>query len=150
MLAYLQENSRPKMSMVLHQTACFSNNTLFAHEKAIKRMGRYLCHTKKEGIVYNPYTSKGLECYADIDLSGGWSHDVAEDADNVMSRTGMIIMYANCPIYWRSLLHNNISLSTAEDEYISLSSALREVLPLMTMMEEIHEVFPLHIYKPIF
>ena len=62
----------------------------------------------------------------------------------------MVIMYANCPIYWRSSLQTEIALSTAEAEYIALSSALRVVLPLMTMMEEIDSVIPLHIDKPSF
>lgn len=59
-------------------------------------------------------------------------------------------MYANCPIHWVSKLQTEIALSTAEAEYIALSQALREVIPLMTLMEEINEVFPLHISKPNF
>ena len=86
----------------------------------------------------------------DADFAGGWQQADSSDAENVMSRTGMIIMYANCPIYWRSSLQTEIALSTAEAEYIALSSALREVLPLMTMMEEINKVFPLLIQKPKF
>ena len=62
----------------------------------------------------------------------------------------MVIMYANSPIFWRSSLQTEIALSTAEAEYIALSSALRQVLPLMTMMEEINEVFPLLISNPNF
>ena len=62
----------------------------------------------------------------------------------------MVIMYVNCPIFWRSSLQTEIALSTAESEYIELSSALRQVLPLMTMMEEINELFPLLISKPNF
>ena len=150
MLNYLQGNSRPEMSMAVHQTARFCNNPMLSHEKAIKRLGRYLLHTKKEGIIYNPDVSKGLECYVDADFAGGWSRDIEDDADNVMSRTGMVIMYANCPVFWRSSLQTEIALSTAEAEYIALSSALREVLPMMTMMEEINEVFPLHIPTPKF
>ena len=150
MLTYLQGNTRPEISMAVHQTARFCNNPMLTHEKAIKRLGRYLYHTKNEGIVYNPDTSKGLECFVDADFAGGWSQADASDADNVMSRTGMVIMYANCPIFWRSSLQTEIVLSTAEGEYIALSSALREVLPLMKMMEEIHDVFPLHVNKPNF
>ena len=60
----------------------------------------------------------------------------------------MVIMYANCKIYWCSLLKMEIALSSSEDEYIAISSALREVLPLMKTTEEINEVFPLHIPKP--
>ncbi|KAL7533931.1 hypothetical protein ACHAXR_010147 [Thalassiosira sp. AJA248-18] len=142
MLTYLQANSRPEISMSVHQTARFCNDPKLSHEKAIKRLSRYLMHTNKEGIVYNPDTSKGLECYVDADFAGGYSPETGHDADNLLSRTvGMVIMYANCPIYWRSSLQTEIALSTAETEYIALSSALRQVLPLMTMMEEIHPSF---------
>ncbi|KAL7531886.1 hypothetical protein ACHAXR_006609, partial [Thalassiosira sp. AJA248-18] len=51
-------------------------------------------HTNKEGIVYNPDTSKGLECYVDADFAGGlYSPETVHDADNLLSRTGMVIMY---------------------------------------------------------
>ena len=54
MLTYLQGNSRPEMSMAVHQTARFSNNPMLSHEKARKRLGRYLLYTKQDGIIYNP------------------------------------------------------------------------------------------------
>ena len=134
MMTYLQGNSRPEMSMVVHQTARFCNNPMLAHEKAIKRLGRYLYHTRKEGIVYNPDISKGLECYVDTDFARGWQEENTDDADNVILRTGMVIMYTNCPIIWRSSLQTEIALSTAEAEYIVLSSAPRKVLPLLTTL----------------
>jgi len=81
----------------------------------------------------------------DADFAGGWSSADTDDAENVMSRTGYVIMYANCPIFWASKLQTKIALSTAEAEYIALSQALREAIPLMTLMEEIHPVFPIHI-----
>ena len=108
---------------------------MLSHKKENKRLGRYLSHTRKEGIVYSPDTSKGLECYVDTDFAGGWQEENSDDADNVMLRTGMVIMYTNCPIFWRSSLQTEIALSTAEAEYITLSSALRQVLSLMKMME---------------
>ena len=114
MITYLQGNSRPKMSMAVHQTTRFCNNPMLLHDKAIKRLGRYLSHTRKEGIAYNPDTSKGLECYVDADFAGGWQEANTYDADNVMSQTGMVIMYDNCPIFWRSSLQTEIDLSTAE------------------------------------
>ena len=67
-----------------------------------------------------------------------------------MSRTGVVIMYANCPIFWRSTLQTEIALSTAEAEYIALSSALRQVIPLMTMMQEIQLVIPINVSEPDF
>ena len=71
----------------------------------------------------------------DADFAGGWQQADSSDTDNVMSQTSMAIMYANCPIYCSSSLQTEIALSTAKKEYITLSSDLREVLPLMTMME---------------
>ena len=87
------------MSMAVHQTARFSNNPMLSNEKAFKRLERYLLHTKRDGIIYNPDTQKGLEFYVDADFEGGWQQADSNDAENVMSRTGMVIMYAKCPIY---------------------------------------------------
>ena len=67
-----------------------------------------------------------------------------------MSRTGFVIRYAGCPIGWCSKLQTEIALSTAEAEYIALSQALREVIPLMTLLQELNEIFPLYISKPDF
>ena len=72
MLTYLQANSRPEMIVSVHETACFCNQPLHKHEKTIKQLGRYLYHTKHEGIVYNPDTSTGLECYVDANFVGDW------------------------------------------------------------------------------
>ena len=91
-----------------------------------------------------------MECYVYADFAVGWKEANADNADNVMSQTGMVIMYANCPIFWRSSLQTEIALSTAEAECIALSSALRQVLPLMTIMEERNEGFTLLISKPSF
>ena len=69
MLTYLQANIRPEMSMAVHQTARFCNKSMLLHEKAIKRLGRYLYQSKREGIVYNPDITKGIEYYVYADFS---------------------------------------------------------------------------------
>jgi hypothetical protein len=83
----------------------------------------------------------GIECYVDADFAGGWNIATSANADNIMSHTGFIITYANCPIYWASRLQIKIALSTAEAEYIAMSSALHKVIPLMTLMKELHTSF---------
>ena len=55
-------------------------------------------HTKNEGIIYSTDVSKGLECYVDADFADGWPREVGDDTDNIISRNGMVIMYANCPV----------------------------------------------------
>ncbi len=49
-----------------------------------------------------------------------------------------------------SKLQTEIALSTAKAEYIVLSSSLREVIPLMTVMDELNKVFPLLMKMPKF
>ena len=71
MLTYLQGNSFHEMSMYDHQTARFCNKPKLSHDQAIKRLGQYFIHTKKDGIFYNPYITKGLEFYVDADFVGG-------------------------------------------------------------------------------
>jgi hypothetical protein len=55
----------------------------------------------------------GIEFYVDADFAGGWNIATSANADNVMSCTGFVTTYANCPIYWASCLQTEIALSTA-------------------------------------
>ena len=87
------------MSRAVHQITSFCNEPILSHDTSIKRLRGYLLYTKKEGIIYNPDVSKGLEFYVDADFVGGWSLEVGDDGYNVMSNIGMVIMYANCPVY---------------------------------------------------
>jgi hypothetical protein len=114
----------PEISMATHQTARFTNQPMLSHEKAIMRISKYLLDMQKRGILHKPDRSKGLECYVDADFAGGWLHADAENANNVLSWTGYVIMYADCPIFWVSRLQTEIALSTAKAEYIALSQAL--------------------------
>ena len=59
-------------------------------------------------------------------------------------------MYAGCPIYWCSKLQTEIALSTTESEYIALSSAMREVIPFLNLMQEVNKLFPTSQQKPEF
>ena len=54
----------------------------------------------------------------------------SEDPNSVKSRTGCVLKYGWMPITWFSRLQTEIVLSTTEAEYIALSAAAREVLPL--------------------
>ena len=56
--------------------------------------------------------------------------------DTARSRHGYVIMYAGCPIVWKSQLQNEIALSTTEAELIGLSYSLREAIPIMEILKE--------------
>ncbi len=78
-------------------------------------------------------------------FAGGWNPEEADNSDNVYSLTGFTIYYAGCPVYWQSKLQTEIALSTAEAKYITMLQALRETIPLATLMREMNEIFPLYL-----
>ena len=62
-----------------------------------------------------------------------------EDINTARSRSGYLITYAACPLVWASKMQTEIALSTTEAEYISLSTALREVIPLIDLLTELKQ-----------
>ena len=130
MLRYLDNSVHPEIQMAVHQTACFSMNPMRSHELSIVRIGRYLIDNHDRGVIYTVDKSIGLEVYIDADFSGGWNMADSKNADNVLSRTGFVIRYAGCPFIWSRKLQTEIVLSTAEAEYITMSQALEEGLPV--------------------
>ncbi len=101
-------------------------------------------------MKYTPDSLRGIEDYVDADFAGGWDPGDPLNADNVYSRTGYVIQYAGYLIYWQSKLQTEIALSTAEAEYIALSQALRETLPMANLMKKINVIFPLYLPLPKF
>ena len=84
----------------------------------MKRIARYLLGTMDKGLKYSPDLNRGLECYVDADLTGGWSSGDHSNLECVLSCTGFVIMCAGCPVTWSSKLQTEIALSTTEAEYI--------------------------------
>jgi hypothetical protein len=136
-LSYLQAMIRPDITMAVQQCARFCNNPQQEHEEAVKRICRYLMKTKAQGLTIKPDKSRGLECFVDADWAGSWQHRSCHDPLSAHSRTGYVIMYAGCPIIWASKMQPLIALSTTEAEYIALSTALREVIAVMHLMQEL-------------
>ena len=100
------------------------------------------------GVVYKTNKEKGIECYIDAYFDCEWAQADADNEENVMSHTGYAITYAECPVLWCSKLQIEIALSTTEAEYISLSQAMREILPFMALMKEGYFIFNKNLPKP--
>jgi hypothetical protein len=145
LLTYLTGSVHPDIAMVAHQCPQFSANPMRSHEQAVMCIGQYLLLTQDRGMMYTPDSTKGIKVYVDADFVGGWDPGDAMNADNVYLRTGYVIRYAGCPIYWQSKLQMEIALSTAEAEFIALSQALRETSSMTCLMKEINVIFPLQI-----
>ena len=149
MMNYLLMCTRPELAMSVHQCARFCNDPKLQHERALLYIARYLLNSKDQGIIYEVDKTKGLECYVDADFAGGFTKETADNPENVMSRTGDTIMFAGCPIIWCSKLQTEIGLATAEAEYIALSQALRDVIPLINVLNELQDYLGDTMKKPI-
>ena len=140
--------TRPEILFAVHQCACFSIDPWLSHEIAVKRLVHYLKRTQNEGLILTPIMSVGISCYVDADFAGAWDQEDSADPCSVYSRTGYVIMYANCPILWVSKLQTEIALSTTEAEYIALSQAMRDLIPLMTLVEEVSVILQIEYSVP--
>jgi hypothetical protein len=148
MLGYLQGSTRPDISMAVHQCARFNANPMLCHEKAVKRIARYLLSSSDKGIHYKPDSTTGLEVYVDADFAGGWTPGDEHNPKCVLSRTGYVIMYAEGPNTWSSKLQTKIALSTTEAEYIALSQSMRKTIPFLNIMAEIGNILDVFSPKP--
>ena len=74
--------------------------------------------------------------YVDADFSGNWSSAESDDRNSARSRHGYAITYLSCPIIWKSQMQTEIALSSTESEYIGISQGLREVIPLIKILNE--------------
>ena len=137
MLMYLSSNTRPDIQFAVHQCARFTHVPRGSHAEAIKRICRYLQGTKDKGIIMKPKENPTLDCYADADFAGLWNIENDQDPVCVKSRTGYVITLGGCPVIWVSKLQTEIAVSTLEAEYIALSQAMRQFLPMKELLTEI-------------
>jgi len=119
MLNYLC-GTRPDILYSVHQCSRFCNNLRLSHEKAIKQIIRYLKCTPNEGIILHPDSSKGLPCFVDADFANGWNSSDCEEP----------------------------SIVYTEAEYITLSQAMRELIPVIGILEELIPVLHLNKDQP--
>jgi len=90
-----------------------------------------------QGLIIRPTSSLQLDVYVDSDFAGLWRSEDSQDPVCVKSRTGFVILLAACPLLWQSKLQGQVALSTMEAEYIALSTGLRSLLPLKTLVAEV-------------
>jgi hypothetical protein len=136
MLLYLG-HSRPDIAFATHQCARYTFAPKLSHEEALKRIGRYLKGTLTRGLILRPSKDLKIDCYPDADFAGLWTRDKVDDPHCVRSRTGYVICVSDCPVLWTSKLQTEIALSTMEAEYVALSSAWRDLFPLIDITQEI-------------
>ncbi|KAL7575276.1 hypothetical protein ACA910_001801 [Epithemia clementina (nom. ined.)] len=140
-LNFLEKSTRPDIAYAVHQCARFCADPKKSHADAVRRIGKYLKGTRSKGIVLRPDKTKSFECWVDADFCSGFrpGENNAKDPMSSKSRSGWVLTYAGCPITWASKMQTLTALSSTESEYIALSSALRDMIPLMELAKEIQQ-----------
>ena len=135
-LNFLEKSTCPDIAYTVHQCACFLADPRQSHADAVKHIGRYLKGTPHKGLTLHPDTQQSFQCWVDADFTGNWKPEgLQQDPMTAKSRSGWIIQYAGCPITWAS--KTLTALSTTEAEYMALSMAMREQLPLIQLLKEV-------------
>ena len=49
-----------------------------SHEKALKRIGRYLIGTRTKEMIMKPPAELSIDCYVDSDFAGFWSYETTK------------------------------------------------------------------------
>ena len=111
---------------------------------------RYLLDNKDKGMIYRPDTIQGLEYYVDATFVGGWKDGVYNSPESELLCIGFVIMYAGCTITWGSKIQIEIALSTTENKYIALSTAMRDIIPFLGLKKETTGLFGLLMRDPVF
>jgi hypothetical protein len=139
MLMFLANNTRPDIAFATHQCARFTHSPRQSHSLAVKRIIRYLQGTKDKGIIMEPKQELTLDCYVDADFAGLYGVEDDQSILSVKSRTGYVLLLANCPLMWVSKLQTEIASSTMEAEYIALSQSVKDLIPLRRLLKLICE-----------
>ena len=129
-LLYLAVCTRPDISYAVSTLAKFTLKPNNKHWTALKRIFRYLQGTKTLGLKYSRNSEiSGIVGYSDAD----WAGDVAERR----STSGYMFLFNGGPISWKSQRQKCVALSTAEAEYVALSSAAQESIWLTQLLSEL-------------
>lgn len=128
-LMYLAVATRPDIAHAVGVVSRYLEKPTVVHEKAAKRILRYIKGTINFGISFPSSNNRKLTGFSDADYAG--------DMDTRRSTSGFVFLYGNSIISWNSERQKSVSLSTTESEYIAASNAVRELVWLKVFMNEL-------------
>jgi len=113
-LLYAAIATSPDIAHAVGVVSRFNSNPSEAHLTAVKRILRYLKGTVDLALKYRKSADEMLLAYSDADWAG--------DVDDRHSTTGNIFVMTGGAISWLSKKQSTVALSTAEAEYVALST----------------------------
>lgn len=128
-LLYVAQSTRPDISFAVNMLSRYNKEPKQVHWTAVKRIFRYLQGTKNMKLIYTKDGNENITGFCDAD----WASDVRDRK----SCTGYIFLLQGGAISWRSQKQQTVALSTAEAEYMAMSSASQEALWLQQLDAEL-------------
>lgn len=141
-LIWLSMTTRPDIAVAVSEVSKYVSNPGIAHWVAVKRIIAYLQGTTDMALVvsamgfYSTRQPNGIlelshpvRVYADADY--------ANDRDTRRSRTGFVTFLLGTPVSWKSRMQPHVTTSTAEAEYVALSTAVQETEMILNLLKEL-------------
>ena len=129
-LLYLATRTRPDIAFAVNNVARFCSKPTKEHWMAVKRVFRYLRGTTQLGLLYTKEVeSNVLIGYSDADWGG--------DCNDYKSTSGYLFMIGGTVVTWKSKKQSAVALSTAEAEYMALSSTAQEAVWLRELTSDL-------------
>ena len=126
---YLSVSTRPDITYAVGNLARYTSKPTKAHWTALNRVLRYLKGTTHYGILYSRNESIICVGYSDSDWAG--------DVNDRKSTSGYLFQVSGGAVTWKSKKQSCVALSTAEAEYVALSSAAQESVWLRKIITEL-------------
>ncbi|MBW0538940.1 hypothetical protein O181_078655 [Austropuccinia psidii MF-1] len=128
MILYLAQATRPDVMYAVNYLARFAMNAQDDHWKALKHLIDYINTTKHQHLrIGGDHTGNTMEVYVDANWGGEGSR----------SQHGFCILLHGTMLAWNSKRQSCIASSTCQAEYMALSFAAREVLWLVSNVEDV-------------
>ncbi|KAH7415911.1 hypothetical protein KP509_14G065700 [Ceratopteris richardii] len=124
--------TRPDIYFVANYLSRFMQQPTTHHIQLLKRLLRYLQHTKDFALVYRTQSadpsSLSFIGYSDADWGG--------DKISLQSTSSSLYHFAGAALSWQSKKQDRVTLSSTEAEYVAMTQALKEGMWLEALLEE--------------
>jgi hypothetical protein len=127
-LSFIAGRTRPDLAYAVNILSQFQEDPGKLHWSCLLRLLGYLETTKSLKLNLSNITSSDIRCYSDADF--------ANNRDDRVSMSGLLLFVGNAPIVWRTSKQKCVTLSSMEAEYVAMSEAAKETIWITNIIKE--------------
>ena len=135
-LIHLAVCTRPDISFAVCALARHVHSLTERHQSLLKRILRYIAGTTEHGLQYTRHSTTDTSLIAHVDANWGGCIETRH------STTGYIVSVNDGPVSCKSQKQSVIALSSAESEYVAISSCAKQITWLRRILWEVQEKRP--------